>query len=294
MLTKQFSFIIISPIINYGANPKRSVEVREQSFKGIMRWWFRCIWGSSFLNNFHSNNLALKKLYEAESFVFGDTKSKSKFSLRIENRYLLSTSTIKALPHKTNSFKINAISNDQMLNIRIMIIDNSYVPYLEEIKIENIVNIIMTYISLLGGIGRRMRRGFGSLQYKEHINISESKFIALVKNNILNNVSKFPTIQPSFPVIKEIYVCKPKNGKWYDWDSALKSIGLTMRNFKNNVWGMANPRQASPVIIQIKKIQNELFLIGTICKYDLKVNDYDWEKVHNFFNSFNIMERIVC
>ncbi|MEO1928407.1 MAG: type III-B CRISPR module RAMP protein Cmr1, partial [Nautiliaceae bacterium] len=61
---------IITPLLMHGADGKRA-ELREQSFKGVMRFWWRAING----------NLGLKELKEKEAEIFGDTNKKSSFRM---------------------------------------------------------------------------------------------------------------------------------------------------------------------------------------------------------------------
>ena len=63
----------VTPLLMHGANGK-TPELRPASIKGVMRFWWRAING----------DLPLKELREQEAEIFGDTKRKSSFSIRVK------------------------------------------------------------------------------------------------------------------------------------------------------------------------------------------------------------------
>ena len=67
---------IVTPLLMHGAD--KDAELREQSFKGVMRFWWRAIHG----------NLDLKTLKKEENKIFGNTEHKSGFRMKITNRNL--------------------------------------------------------------------------------------------------------------------------------------------------------------------------------------------------------------
>jgi len=85
MKTISYKFSIITPLIISGVDKDR-VELRTQSVKGILRWWFR-FYKSSFLN--------VNDLRNFENEVFGSTENSASFYMRVINEPLI----FKFLPH---------------------------------------------------------------------------------------------------------------------------------------------------------------------------------------------------
>jgi len=71
----EYNFSIITPVIISGVY-KGQVELRTQSVKGILRWWFR-FYKSSFLN--------VNDLRNFENKVFGSTENSASFYMRVIN-----------------------------------------------------------------------------------------------------------------------------------------------------------------------------------------------------------------
>ena len=152
-----YEFSLITPLIISGAD-KNNVELRTQSIKGMLRWWFG-FYKSSFLN--------VDDLRKFESDVFGSTENSALLYMRIvnepqnkEDAYLcMNDRRRKGENGATEDYSI--IKRESFSTSQIEFKFLPHFQYQEELE-----NSIML-LSLFGGIGARWRRGFGSVQIKE-------------------------------------------------------------------------------------------------------------------------------
>ncbi len=247
----------------HGANGKNA-ELREQSFKGVMRFWWRAING----------NLSLKELKEKEAEIFGNTSGKSSFRMKIFNKDLdykvyklldykeeieqelkkknLKEQKIKNILKKYEKSKSEGFNPDQTFEI--------------EFKGKNLEKVKNIFIlsTVLGGFGQRARRGFGSIKILE-IDGKDFQFERLNDDNIIKKVIK--QINPEFsfndenfkskrkyPYIKNIEIGKEK--EYDNYNELLKKIGLATHKYP--CFGKASPRYASPIWVSVVK-ENEKF-----------------------------------
>jgi len=216
---------IVTPLLMHGADGKRA-ELREQSFKGVMRFWWRAING----------NLSLKELKGKEAKIFGNTSKKSSFRMRIRDKNL-NKEGFNPLPHKLRNgqplFMIEGFSPNQTFEI--------------EFKGKNLEKVKNIFIlsTVLGGFGQRARRGFGSIKVLKDDNIIK-KVIKQINPEFSFNDENFKS-KRKYPYIKNIEI-----GKEYDnYNELLKKIGLATHKYP--CFGRASPRYASPVWISVLK-----------------------------------------
>ncbi|MEO0274192.1 MAG: type III-B CRISPR module RAMP protein Cmr1, partial [candidate division WOR-3 bacterium] len=151
------SFEIITPLIMSGAD-RYDVELREQSLKGILRWWFRFYKGAE---------LDLEELKEKESEIWGSQEVASKIKITIKNKKLSSKKNGKDYyaylcmnddrGDRYSRIKRRAFHENQKFSI-----DFYLLPPLKE-KVRKELETTLFFLSNLGGLGARWRRGFGSV-----------------------------------------------------------------------------------------------------------------------------------
>lgn len=234
-------------------------ELRPPSLKGIMRYWWRAVNG----------NLPLKDLKEKESNIFGASNEqigKSKFNIRIQSEKLY-VDKYKPIPHK--NFRFEGFNPGQKMSITLT-------SYHEVSKLEDILKLSL----ILGGLGRRTRRGFGSLKYSDQelelenilklINRVGSGQYHIDDNRItLKNKSSF--------VVNHPYILEVLIGNVYpSWEELLDSVAQASHNCCNQSLGSAaqydkqgrliTDRLSSPIYISVfKKGGNEYFpIISTL------------------------------
>ncbi|MEW5821982.1 MAG: type III-B CRISPR module RAMP protein Cmr1, partial [Cyanobacteriota bacterium] len=258
-----FECEVITPMFLAGANG-RTPELRPPSIKGAMRFWWRAI-NANLVEN-KNGKCDYTKLIEEEAKIFGSSDEKvgkSKFSIRIMST-ILNYKDYSPVPHSTKTFKFAGINPNQTFQIILK-------P--NEKQFRNILEITL----LLGSLGKRSRRGFGSVKINKINSIiynSPSSLQELINllnkihNNFKINSNKIDLIKPNsadYPYIKEIQLGKSYSSS----EELLKGIGQTThdKNQRSKTHlGSANPRQSSPIYISTLKITDNDFrpLITTL------------------------------
>ena len=219
---------IITPLLMHGANPKYA-ELRPPSIKGVMRFWWRAIHG----------DLDLETLREREAEIFGNTKRKSSFNIKIDN-HNLEIDNFNPLPHKSNTFKIQGFKPTATFTIKFL------GQNLE------LIQDIFELATILGGFGQRARRGFGSIK--------------IVSNNITDNITK-EYIDELINKINQDFRYTTNNRHDFNQYPFIRKIDIG-KNYKNNIeilkkigeathrysrFGNANPKFASPLFVSVVK-----------------------------------------
>lgn len=266
MKTITFECETLTPMFLGGADGQ-TPELRPPSIKGLMRFWWRAMNG----------HLPLEELKKKESEIFGASDEKigrSKFSIRILSDSLQIEKYLP-LPHK--SFKFNGISPHQ----KISIILNSWHDDIDKFA------YILKVSLILGGFGKRARRGFGSVgilnvEYKlENIlklvnDISDNKYkIRDDKIELKDNLTA------QYPFLKEIQL-----GKKYDsWKKLLDKVGEASHNHNVDSLGFAKgkKRLASPIYVSVLKNSNNKYLsiissLNTVFEDERRVSDKEQNK----------------
>jgi CRISPR-associated protein Cmr1 len=245
----------ITPLLLTGADG-RTLELRPPSIKGMMRFWWRAVNG----------DLSLEELKKRESDLFGTSNEKvgkSKVRIRIQNGILKQTNYF-LLPHR-DAARVNCISPDQNISIILSSYSNTQVY-------SNILKLCL----ILGGFGKRSRRGFGSLE-PENINpkiedifelitrVGSSEYKIKDDKIVLNKnfVSKC-----QYPFLKEVTF----GGEYAYWEEVLESIGKASSKCCNpslgsvSSWNANTERLASPIYVSVLKNSNGRYfpLISTL------------------------------
>jgi len=264
---------IVTPLFLGGADPNSAPELRVPSFRGVLRYWLRAALGGAL------GDQDMNSLRKAEAFVFGDTNNSSPIEIRLSYSRL-SHMGYNPLPHKAKRFQFDGFNPDQTFSISL--VGRQVTAASWRAAIDALLLAVR-----LGGMGRRSRRGFGSLCLK-HVDISQaqlsdpwSELLGQVPNSVseweqhlkavlgateaeatdlaenlgLSNFS--PLSSPTFPILS------PKNNimlchhVFSDWEDALKTFGRAEHVFlsrnpgRAQAFGSANPRWASPLWVRV-------------------------------------------
>lgn len=160
------TYRIVTPMFIGDAEQKAS-EVTPASIKGALRFWWRALNWGRIRNNCDSDVEALQKLHAEEATLFGSSKDEkqSLFLLRLTNhtnkatlnklqggvKYLLG----QGLYHFKNGLLRNAIQGK-------IAIECTLKSSIEGNQINQLSNAMLA-LGMLGGLGARARKGFGSL-----------------------------------------------------------------------------------------------------------------------------------
>lgn len=238
----------VTPMFLRGHDNK-TPELRPPPFKALFRYWWRAVVGED------ENNLRNK-----ERDLFGNTKKRSPLSVRISGQASLRFDEYAPLPHQPDRFKSQAYHPNETFNLTLV------APLLSEY--ERIAEIGF----LLGGVGNRSRRGFGSIRYQDWsfhtvADLQDKVFQTLhgispgrFHKNPGSKIQVAPTIRlPDYPVIQAIYLGDTSE----DVNNLLRRIGQATHYHCDNALGSANPRMASPIHVRIQKVGNGFVPIVT-------------------------------
>ena len=263
----------VTPMFLHGENSKK-LELRSPPFKALFRYWWRTV-----------QDCDEKKLREAEAKLFGSTKGKAPFSIRISGTTNLANTKCKPLPHRTDNrgFKRDAYKGGQSFDLHLITKNSSAASTYEQIAKLGF---------LLGGVGNRSRRGFGSIREKgwNFPGVSDLKREVLCTLKAVVDDTRFringQTIKstlnnfPDYPVIRCIHFGKPTSNV----DSLLKKIGQATHDRSDNALGSANPRMASPIHVRIQTVSSGYVPIATQLHYPNNPPYNYLQKQNNFIN----------
>jgi CRISPR-associated protein Cmr1 len=252
---------------------------------------------------FFENLSDMKKI---ESEYFGNTEKKSPVSIKIKKINDLNIACKKLLTHKTNSFKQKCLT---VLNEKRTTICLELYSYFDDAL--KIFIFLLIQSSIIGGLGKRCRRGSGSFRitsiFSENSDVKNTfNFLDELKlpheiiekcsdeiktinkkitdkitfskdskeNFILSNKNKLP-----YPYIKKITFKKLNIG----YNEAIKQIDKETHNRnQTKVLGSAKPRFASPIYITFwENTSKEIYLVIKELNYD-----YFLKSIDNFKESF--------
>ncbi|RMF60003.1 MAG: type III-B CRISPR module RAMP protein Cmr1 [Calditrichaeota bacterium] len=228
----------ITPMFLAGADG-RTPELRPPSIKGMLRFWWRAIRATE-----------VESLREDEAYIFGSSNEKigrSKFRLLLRGE--IKSVDTQPLPHHSGdkkSFSLPAIGAGNLFKI---ITDAD----------EDIQNLIIV-ASILGGVGKRARRGFGSFRITRvngiNLPLEDLKSLCERMNRIADKykvdsgkivAKNFPPL--SYPYIKSIELGAPARS----YRELLRKIGEACHQYDCHYTGFAigKKRFASPIYISI-------------------------------------------
>ena len=254
-----------------GADGK-TPELRPPSIKGMMRFWWRAING----------HLSLEQLRKQEAEIFGtsdESIGRSKFALKVIYNSDLKTDLYEPVP--TRSFKAQAFQPEQAFTLLLSANDN----FKEFEKISHLLQASF----ILGGLGKRSRRGFGCVKIvqidgkpdPQYNSINELfKLLDLsAPDTFVLNGNKIERIKPDhavaeYPYIKEVDIGKAENS----WEILTKKIGNAASSNDCYHTGFTEKpyRFASPVYVSVIKGNNDQYLpiITTLnCAFEINLNN---------------------
>ena len=262
----------VTPLFLAGADG-RTPELRAPSIKGMMRFWWRAM-----------KVLSIEELRKEEGDLFGSSDEgvgRSKFALSVRKNDEIEVIPYQPLPHHTGDKlcpylkenpscnrdgrcskgnKPNAIAPNQKFEC---IIRANTVAIK---KVEDILKVSL----ILGGLGKRSRRGFGSIKIiKENDSDFSFDYSLTSIRDLLNTIvpqgyktngSKIEKDKPAladsnYPYIKEIEIgngCKK-------YEDLLKVIGRASHknDCKYTGFALGQDRLASPIYVSIIKDGND-------------------------------------
>lgn len=265
----------ITPLFLAGADGT-TPELRAPSIKGALRFWWRAMNGD--LVRKENGNWNCTQLKEKEGKIFGDTSNKSAIILKILNEPVENGIEISLTPHHRNGYcapnKPNCkfkngkygkcsksfLKEGKFFNFELMVcFDNKII---EQKDIKKLVKVTF----LLGGLGKRSRRGFGSVKTIKIDNNVVFSSLSEIKSFVGTIIPQNQGLYPDYPLIKDIQIGKSYN----DYKDLLIKIGESSHLHKDDSLGYARPgkRLASPVYTSVIKIDDRYYPIVTTLNND--------------------------
>lgn len=255
-----FTCEVITPMFLAGADGT-TPELRPASIKGALRFWWRAMNG----------HLEWKEMAKLEGKIFGDTKQRSSLIIMIEETiHYNGVSKSPMLPHKkieressiTPCFPVS----NQQFKVRLSLTNEASGLKFEQMKSLFILTCV------LGGLGKRSRRGFGSVNivaFDDVINNSIDRLESILvllntfrddKYEIREGVIKSKNARldlNQFPYITEIKI--GNDTKTVDDIGAAthSTMSSDPYNYKSTI-GAGKPRFASPIYISVLKNQKPI------------------------------------
>lgn len=257
----QFNIEIVTPLFAGGADGIQA-ELRAAALKGLMRFWWRALYGSD----------NIEKMKENEAKIFGDTDRKSDVKISLENTKNLQP--VKTGIKKGTMFTAESKGRKFTLSITEYLAYGLYeyqkgkgnVFIREHFKPtsdtslslilscslnykEQIINTLKA-LYMFGGLGAKSRNGFGNISIKDKGKNKEFSddnpekfFLKKVTGQKRNDFS-------SFSQDAKLFLFQEQNS----WDMALSDAGLAYKSGRNNLENRHsfNRRQlvAKPIIVK--------------------------------------------
>jgi CRISPR-associated protein Cmr1 len=266
MDTLIFTCKTVTPLAMSGADGK-TPELRPPGIKAALRFWWRALHG----------HLQIDKLREKEGEIFGDTKQRSKVLIKVIEDIDPHVISTPLLPHRTEvnrNATTTAFSQGSQFKIKLTTTSSSAISA-EQLK------SLFVLTCTLGGLGKRSRRGFGSITVTE-INSKAYKSPTTVQAlfgcieevvpkrfQIVNNHIESKTVnketRDEYPKLWKIEIGVSSKTTREIGDATHR----TKRDLENEKdygksLGSGSPRFASPVYISV--MQNENPVISTLKK----------------------------
>lgn len=302
METKEFELEVVTPMFLGGADPKKA-ELRVPSIKGVLRFWWRALYGSD----------DLEDMKKREDQIFGSTTEKASFSIQlkeIDNVKPLLAGLPQGIKVQTQSkgktFPISIIeylayglceyNKTQKKNVY----TKEHIPVGTNFKLvfnlknKLFIGQILDSLKILtdyGGLGSHTRNGFGSI-----------KISGLSSNLKIEGEPKSFSALSSKSILFNKYTPKDK------WEDALSEIGKAYREARSSleqkhhfakrlliakpliVKGEVNinDRHSKPYFLHISKLQSGKYQ-GQILF--MPYNYYDLSKRKEYFETCEKMNQ---
>lgn len=288
----------VSPLINKGTS--KYADLRVPSFIGQIRFWLRAILGAQYIDS--------ERVYSIESSILGSTGTASSVTMQIREGET-SVENVRVLPHSDKKrFKEEALVDDSNFSLKLIFRPGTTLdPRLSQ---------ALSLWLLLGGVGKRSRRMFGSVQLNSHPrggknmeltdeNLPEwwrnweqiekrphlyERLVKLSLDIVFHDREQGQVVQgqvgksePDFPILHQdfcrVIVAKKGFNSASQANIALFDI-LRKEKYRSRyeyMFGSGNPRRASPLIAQGRVFDGQYYPVFTAFRSPVKSRYPDWD-----------------
>ncbi|MBC7248564.1 MAG: type III-B CRISPR module RAMP protein Cmr1 [Actinobacteria bacterium] len=252
--SKVFHLEIITPIFLSSADGE-TPELRAPSFKGCMRYWWRAAVAEK----------DVEKLYREEAGLFGSSAEgagRSPLTIRAISKGDLAQKKYQPLPHISSgnkAFEIPGLCPGREFELHLHARGNL-----------DLYADILELALLLGGVGKRSRRGFGSVVKTDWCFSDRQSLMEHIYNKLqaITGDSGFEIREDGrrerviargddaqkrggrYPWIREIFIGRMDDS----WEALVRRIGQATHDHSDPSLGSASPRMASPVYVSAIKL----------------------------------------
>ncbi|MEO1942463.1 MAG: type III-B CRISPR module RAMP protein Cmr1 [Campylobacterales bacterium] len=252
---------LVTPLLMHGED-KNIPELRVPSIKGVMRFWWRAIF----------KHLDLEEMRKEEGKLFGNTKKRSSFDLKITSSNLRE-GRFKPVPHK--GFRVSGFEAGGRFEMVFTGLDK------EKLKTAYETFVIA---SVLGGFGQRSRRGYGSIRVvkvesegidvEKKYPIEKSEIVQWIKR-LNRDINKLPKMD--YPYLKKLIL----KGRYFShYSSLLEQIGWATDKYPYFGFVRGGKKLASPVVVTINRHPRGYFPVITLLADPKKA--CRWKKFEEF------------
>lgn len=250
MIETAFKCTVVTPLFMGGND--HVPEIRSASLKGVLRWWFRAIYGAVLYSKFNDNHtLVLEELHKKDLEWFGSTGNKSKVLINVDVDGNPNTIKFKDNPNdnKFSQYSGYGLHKPVKEGIDKGVTFTLNITFTDENKdLQKYVLAALSLFSLFGNAGSKSTRGFGGIEIAP-IN-DEPYFYSLKKSSngindslkeVLNKfyddfeiteldfLPKFGVVSPNHFSVKVYDMQKSK-----DLLAIMRNFGKNLRNFREN------------------------------------------------------------
>ena len=289
----------VTPLFLGGADPRGEPELRAASIRGALRFWLRALLGGVI------GDRDLDALRKAESAVFGSTDTGASPVVVWVAGNVKHASYRPLLHNPQKTFTFSGIKPGETFSLEV-------VPRRPYESVSPIVISTTALWLLLGGVGKRSRRGFGTLRlqnevasfpftpkvYKDASELETTlrRVIEQAEAETRNLTSALKVASgtfgtpPAFPILRpdhtKILLCKQQFASWEDAMRDFWGLLRSNRYRDDAVFGFAGSgrRQASPLHLRIVRTDKGYHLLMTAFRSCFAGSSPDWTKLQNFLN----------
>ena len=318
---------IVTPMFIGGGDKQEAPEIRPPSVKGALRFWWRALqWGACLNSQNQDVSAALKELHKQEAELFGAAAKDEAYGqglCRIKLKNIQSKGIEKGWPKNNDAgagflgFGLDATQSGEPH--RIAISQGSFTVCLmlkSKISTEQINQLKDTLVlwGLLGGLGSRSRRGFGSVAIKR---LNDQDFDFKHSDNYykcINNLLKTTALAPAIPLFTAINEAMQiaQAGQHKDYRRLMDQLGTQYKLARQDTGkgrakapfglplagnrGVADEsRRSSPLLMHIHPIDKEFIAMVTFipAKFHPDYKDSDTIRFYKALQDFMNKETMV-